>query len=193
MALTALDIIVLILVGGSAILGVVRGFVTEALSLLAWVAIVFVLKFFHLPLAHALAGKVGTDAGAAVLAFAILSGVTYFGGRLIANAIGARTRTSILGPLDRALGFGFGVLKGLIFASLGFLLITLVIDTMGGGPAQRPEWMTKSRTYPLLNITSASMSAFVDRRRRGAPMFGDDSSAAARDDADNAIAARHKR
>jgi membrane protein required for colicin V production len=192
MALTALDIIVLILVGGSAILGVVRGFVTEALSLLAWVAIVFVLKFFHFPLSHALAGKVGTDAGAAVLAFAILSGVTYFGGRLIANALGARTRTSILGPLDRALGFGFGALKGLIFASLGFLLITLVVDTMGGGPAQRPEWMTKSRTYPLLNITSASMSAFVDRRRRGAPMFGDADSAAARDAADNAIIARHK-
>jgi membrane protein required for colicin V production len=110
--------------------------------------------------------------GAAVLAFAIITGVTYIGGRLVANAIGARTRTSILGPVDRALGFGFGALKGLILASLVFLLATLVLDTMSGGASRRPEWMTKSRTYPLLNATSASIADFVDRRRRGKPVFG---------------------
>ena len=42
----------------------------------------------------------------------------------------------MLGPVDRALGFGFGALKGLIFASLLFLLLVLVIDTFGGGPAR---------------------------------------------------------
>jgi len=172
MNLTALDIVVLIAVAGSAVLGLVRGFVTEVLSMFAWVAMVAMLKLFHIPLAAALSPMVGTVGGAAVLAFAIITGVTYIGGRLVANAIGARTRTSILGPVDRALGFGFGALKGLILASLVFLLATLVIDTMSGGPSRRPEWMTKSRTYPLLNATSASIADFVDRRRRGQPVFG---------------------
>ena len=172
MNLTALDIVVLIAVAGSAVLGLLRGFVTEVLSMFAWVAMVAMLKLFHIPLAAALSPMVGTVGGAAVLAFAIITGVTYIGGRLVANAIGARTRTSILGPVDRALGFGFGALKGLILASLVFLLVTLVIDTMSGGPSRRPGWMTTSRTYPLLNATSAGIADFVDRRRRGKPVFG---------------------
>ena len=172
MALTSLDVIVLLAVAGAALLGLKRGFVTEVLSLFAWVAIVAALKLFHISLSQALTGIVGTVSGAAVLAFAILVGATYIGGKLVANAIGARTRTSVLGPLDRALGFGFGALKGLILASLGFLLVTLVVDTVGGGPARRPLWMTQSRTYPLLNATSAGIADFVDRRRRGLPVFG---------------------
>ncbi|OYY91341.1 MAG: colicin V production protein [Sphingomonas sp. 28-66-16] len=172
MGLTALDIIVLLLVGGGAVLGLVRGFVTEVLSLFAWGAIVITLRLFHAPLTVVLSGIVGTTAGAAVLAFAIVAGATFFGGRIVANAVGSRTRTSILGPLDRALGFGFGGLKGIIFASLLFLLIVLVTDTIGGGPARRPSWITGSRTYPVLIFTSAGIADFVDRRRRGEPVFG---------------------
>jgi membrane protein required for colicin V production len=172
MGLTALDILVLIAVGGSAVLGLMRGFVTEVLSLFAWVAIVFMLKIFHTPLAQALTHAVGTVTGAAVLSFAIIAGVTYFGGRAVARAIGSRTRDSVLGPVDRALGFGFGALKGLILASLSFLLIVLMTDTVHGGPSHRPEWLTSSRTYPLLNSTSAGIADFVDRRRKGQPVFG---------------------
>jgi membrane protein required for colicin V production len=172
MALTALDIIVLLAVFGSAALGFKRGFVTEVLSLFAWIAVVAGLKLFHISLAQGLTGFVGTASGAAVLAFALIVGVTYFGGRMVARAIGARTRESILGPVDRALGFGFGALKGLILVSLVFLLAALVVDTARGGPARRPAWMTESRTYPLLNATSAGIGDFVDRRRRGQPVFG---------------------
>jgi len=174
MGLTALDILVLITVGGAAITGLMRGFVTEVLSLMAWIFVVFAMKLFHTPLTSVLTETVGTAAGAATLAFVVIGGLTWFGGRLVANAIGARTRSSILGPVDRALGFGFGALKGLILASLGFLLIVLVIDTLGGGPTRRPDWIKTSRTYPLLNATSASIADFVDRRRKGQPVFGEE-------------------
>jgi membrane protein required for colicin V production len=172
MALTALDIIVLVAVLGAALLGLKRGFVTEVLSLFAWVAIVAMLKLFHVALAAKLAGTIGTASGAAVAAFVVIAGGTYVGGKLVANAIGKRTRQSILGPVDRALGFGFGALKGLIIASLGFLVAALLVDTARGGPAQRPDWMTQSRCYNLLNATSAGIADFVDRRRRGLPVFG---------------------
>lgn len=172
MGLTALDIVVILLVGGGAVLGLTRGFVTEVLSLFAWGAMVIALRLFQTPATDLLSGIVGTTAGAAVLAFAIVAGTTYFAGRLVANAVGARTRTSILGPIDRALGFGFGGLKGIILASLLFLLIVLVTDTIGGGPTRRPGWITTSRTYPALVFTSAGIADFVERRRLGEPMFG---------------------
>jgi membrane protein required for colicin V production len=172
MGLTAFDTVVLLFVGGSAVLGGLRGFVTEVLSVIALILVVFMLKMFHTALSHTLAPHVGTSAGAAVLAFAILAGGTYLLGRIVANAIGSRTRTSVLGPVDRALGFGFGALKGLIVASLAFLLIVLVLDTLHGGPRARPQWLTEARVYPLLKVTSASVADFVDRRRHGQPVFG---------------------
>jgi membrane protein required for colicin V production len=171
-ALTGLDIIVLIVIGGAAVLGALRGFVTEVLALLAWILVVVAIKFFHSPVAELLSGIVGTTQGGAVLAFAMLGGVTYFGGRLLANDLGSRMRDSFLGPIDRALGLGFGALKGLILVSIAFLLLVLVFDTVGGGPSKRPEWITKSITYPMLDATSAGIADFVDRRRKGEPVFG---------------------
>ena len=167
MGLTALDIFVLLAVGGAAVLGLMRGFVTEVLSLFAWVAIVFALKLFHTPLAHMLAGSVGTVTGAAVLAFAIISGVTYFGGRMVARAIGARTRDSILGPVDRALGFGFGALKGLILASLGFLLVVLMTDTVHGGRVASARLAD-----PVAHLSAAQYHQREHRRFRRSPAQG---------------------
>lgn len=172
MGLTALDMVVLLVIGGAAVLGFMRGFVAEVLSLFAWVAAVFALKLLHAPLTETLAGTIGTVAGAAVLAFALITGLTWFAGRMVANAIGRRTRTGVLGPVDRALGLGFGALKGVILASLAFMLAALVVDTAQGGRARRPGWMTHSRTYTLLDATSAGMADLLDRRRRGAPLFG---------------------
>ena len=172
MNLTGLDIIVLLVIGGAGVLGFLRGFVTEVLALLAWLLVVLALKLFHTPLAGLLSDAVGTAQGGAVLAFAVLAGATYFGGRMVANTIGARTRDSFLGPVDRALGFGFGALKGLVLTSVAFLLVVLVFDTVGGGRAGRPGWITDSTTYPLLDRTSAGIAEFVDKRRRGESVFG---------------------
>ena len=47
--MTALDIFVIIVVGGAALIGFVRGFVHEVLALLAWVAGIVALKLFHSP------------------------------------------------------------------------------------------------------------------------------------------------
>src|SRR5688572_2641384 len=112
-SLTALDVITLVLVGGGLVLGFLRGFIGEVLSLLAWVAAIVALKFLHTPLTEALSG-VGT--GAAVLAFMLVFGVVFFGGKLLARQIGSATKRSVVGPFDRVLGGGFGALKGLIFA-----------------------------------------------------------------------------
>ncbi len=164
-AFTALDIVVLLLVGGGALLGGIRGFVTELLSLFAWVAAIFMLKVAHAPVTSLLTGMVGTGAGAAVLAFALIFLVTFFAGKMLAASLGRRTRQSVLWPLYRVLGVGFGALKGLIGAALLFLLANLATDTVYGGGSQRPEWMRASQTFPLLNASSRAIVDFVAMRR----------------------------
>lgn len=163
--MTALDILVLLLIGGGALFGFLRGFVMETLSLIAWVLAIFAIRMLHEPATQWLADPVGTQSGAAVLAFALVFGVTFAAGKFLARSLGARTRKSVLGPVDRILGMGFGALKGLIGATLLFMLASLVYDTIYGGAAERPEWMTASRSYPLLNASGRAMSEFVAERR----------------------------
>lgn len=166
-SLTALDMLVLLLVGGGAVLGVIRGFVTEVISLFSWVAAIAALKFLHAPAAKFLSAYVGTPGGAAVLAFALVFGIVFIAGKLIAGSLGRRTRQSVLGPVDRLLGLGFGALKGLLAATLLFLAANLGYDTVYGGASQRPEWMRQSRSFPLLNASGRAIIDFVEMRRKG--------------------------
>jgi len=161
-SLTALDIIVLVLVGGGLVLGFMRGFIGEVLSLLAWVAAIVALKVLHAPVTAMLAG-IGT--GAAVLAFVLVFGLVFIAGKFLARSIGTATRRSVVGPFDRLLGAGFGVLKGLILATLIYLAAALVYDTIYGSQAERPEWMARSRTFPLLSASSRAIIDFVEARR----------------------------
>ena len=169
MGLTALDIVTLLLVGGGLVQGFLRGFVWEVLSLLAWVGAIVALKLFHEPLAEGLTGLVGTRAGAAVLAFALLFGIVFIAGKLLAKRIGGATRKSVVGPVDRFLGGGFGALKGLIGATLLYLGGNLVYDTLYGRTAERPDWMSQSRSYPLLHASGRAIVDFVEARRGRPP------------------------
>lgn len=165
--MTALDVFVfLLLIGGGAV-GFVRGFVHEVISLFAWVVAVAMLKLFHTQLWTGLINSFHTSsAAAAVLAFAILFIPSFLLVKLVARQLGGRTRRhSVLGPFDRTLGGGFGALKGLLGATLFFLLANLATDMVYGPQAERPQWMTRSRTYPLLNASGRGIIDWVQARR----------------------------
>ncbi len=163
--MTALDIFVILVVGGAALVGFVRGFAYEVLALVAWIVAIVALKLFHEPLSARLVSSVGTEAGAAVLAFALLFLPTYIAVKLFAKAVGGRTRKLVLGPVDRVLGGGFGMVKGLLGATLIFLLANLATDMVYGGNAQRPAWMTRSRSFPLLNASGRAVVDWVEERQ----------------------------
>lgn len=165
MALTAIDMLVFLTVGLGAAFGCSRGFVSETISLGAWVLAVLAVKVAHTPTTALLVSPVGTASGAAVLAFALIFGLTFLLVRSIGKALGKSTKASLLGPFDRLLGLGFGALKGLIAATLVFLVVSLVYDTFYGRRGPRPPWMTESRTYPLLRASSASVVDFIEKRR----------------------------
>ena len=168
--MTTMDVIVLLLLGGGAVLGVMSGFVTEVLSLFAWAAALFALKLVHRPISHFLTEIVGSPGGAAVVAFVLIFLATFLAGKFIANSLGRRTRQSILGPVDRVLGAGFGALKGLLIATVVFLATNLLLDVWSGKDAVRPEWMRNSKTYPLLNASGRAIVDFVRLRRGDKPL-----------------------
>ena len=163
--MSALDIFVILLLLGGGAIGFVRGFVYEVLSLLAWAAAIAMIKLFHTQLSDGLAHSVGTAEGASVLAFALLFLPTFILVKLLARSIGGKMKRSLLGPVDRALGGGFGVVKGLLAATLFFLFANLATDLVYGPEAERPVWMTNSKTYPLLNASGRAIVDWVEARR----------------------------
>src|SRR4029079_6055255 len=164
---TALDVFVFLLLFGSAAIGFVRGFVHEVISLFAWVVAIAMLKLFHTQLWTGLIDSFGWGSpAAAVLAFALLFVPSFILVKLLARSIGGRTRRSpVLGPFARVLAGGSGALKGLLGATLFFLLANLATDMVYGPEAERPAWMLHSRTYPLLNASGRALVDWVEARR----------------------------
>ena len=162
--MTGFDFIVLGIVGVAAIGGFLRGFVQEILSLAAWVLAIFAIRYLHTPLTAALQEYVGSGISTAVLAFALLLLIPYAAMKLIANNVGKASRNSVLGPIDRVLGFGFGALKGMVIVVIAFSLLVLGYDMVWGYKG-RPDWITHARSYDLVDASSRSLVEMIAERR----------------------------
>jgi membrane protein required for colicin V production len=162
--MTGFDIIVLVVIGIGAIGGFLRGFVQEILSLVAWILAVFAIRYLHTDLSEWLFQWIGTPSGASVLAFVLLLLIPYAAMKLIAGRIGEASRASFLGPIDRVLGFGFGVLKGAIIVVMAFSVLVLGYDTIWG-PKGRPTWITNARTYRTVDAAAEEMVQLIAQRR----------------------------
>lgn len=165
--MTGFDIAVLLVVGTGAIIGFMRGFVHEILALAAWVFAVFAIRVLHTPVTAWLEPHIGSGSGAAVLAFALCLGVPFLAVKFVAKWAGSKSRASVLGPIDRVLGFGFGAVKGVIIIVMGFSVLVLGYDTIWG-VGGRPEWITQARTYPFINASSEALVELIAERRREA-------------------------
>jgi membrane protein required for colicin V production len=163
--LTAFDIVAILLVGLAAIAGLARGFVGEVVSLLAWVAGIAAVRFgFDMAKPYAMRFT-GDESGAAILTFVGLFLGAFIAVRLLGGPISRGTKGSIIGPIDRLLGLGFGATKGVLAAALLFLLINLTFDTIDPGEPS-PEWITKAKTAPTMAMISQALVDFVEERRR---------------------------
>jgi membrane protein required for colicin V production len=175
-SLAGFDWLVLLIVGGAAVFGLVRGFIAEVASLAAWVAGFAAVRFFYRP-ARAFLEASGTGETLAAIAgvigpfLAALLAVKLVGALLSRSA-----KDSIVGPLDRLLGLGFGLIKGVLAAGLMFLVITLGLKLVPG-EAGRPDWLAKARTTPTLALVASAMVSYAGdvwrEQAEGAPS-GDD-------------------
>ena len=163
--MTGFDIAVLILVGMGAITGFLRGFVQEVLALAAWVLSLVAIHNLHTPMTQFLEKSIGNQASASVLAFAILLLVPYAIVKLLADRLGEVSRSSLIGPIDRVIGFGFGAIKGAIIVVMAFSVLVLGYDTIWGTKG-RPLWITQARSYPFVNRGSEMLVKLIAERRR---------------------------
>lgn len=162
--MTALDIVFLFLLIGGAILGLKNGFVREAMALFSWFAGVMAVRLFHGSVTPYLEAPLGNIGGASALALLLLFLSAFFMTRFIGLYLGHGVRKSILGFADRALGVGFGMIKGLVVATLAMLLFTMIYDLFWPGE-DLPLSLTEARSWPFLSATGKSVVDYMDGRK----------------------------
>ena len=121
--LNAFDVVVLVVVGVSAIIGLTRGLVREVLSLAIWLASYVIAVGFSARLDDALAPHFHNAPARAVASFALLFIGALVVGGLIQWLVGRLVRFSGLTGLDRLLGFVFGGARGIVIAIAALVVL----------------------------------------------------------------------
>lgn len=169
-----IDLVLLAIIGVSALLGLLRGFVGIVVSTAAWLLGGWASFQFGADAALWLSDDGAPSASELFGGYALIFvGVLLFVG-LIGMVFKALVRSTNLSGADRALGFGLGVLRGAFFACVLVLL-------MGFTPLVRePSWQ-QSQIMPLLSPATGWMRAKLpdwstpEINLRSNPLTGDNS------------------
>jgi membrane protein required for colicin V production len=150
-----LDLGVIGIIVLSAVFAFARGFVREALSIVAWVGAAAVTLYgFNWAYAHAepyihnpLLSQLVAGFGLFVGSLVILTMVTGILSRLV--------QSTGLTPIDRTLGFIFGLARGALLVCLAYLLLDLVPQS------DRPPWILDAKSAPYLHQGADVLKSFL--------------------------------
>jgi membrane protein required for colicin V production len=152
-----LDLGIIAVIALSAIFAFARGFVREALSIVAWVGAAAITLYgfnwaynlveahAHNPLLSQVAAGFGLFIGSLV-ALSILTGI-------VARMVHATGLT----PIDRTLGFIFGLARGAFLVCLAYLLLDLSVPQA----SDRPQWIRDAKSAPYLHEGADMLQSFL--------------------------------
>ncbi len=156
-----IDLVVLAVLLLSALIGLMRGFVREALGLIAWVAAAVLADRLYgqlLPFSRRL---IGDDAVADPVAFVVVFAVLLIAFLLIAGALGTLVRGSLLGGIDRLAGFAFGLLRGFAVLVIAYLVAAPLLPV-----SEWPRVLRDSRSLPYVDQGAVFVAARLPPRLR---------------------------
>lgn len=143
------DIGVIVVLLISAILGLVRGFTRELFSILAWVGAA-AISYFAYPYVQPwlndligieLLSELGSAVGVFIIAMIVLT--------LVFAAIADKIRGQKTGPLDRSLGFLYGLARGAVVLVAAYMIFSWFVP-----PEEQWPWLESARSMgPLRNAS----------------------------------------
>jgi len=151
----SVDIAVIVVLLISGVIALVRGFVYEVLAMAGWVlaalAAVWGLQYIRPLIAPHIGNQTLADVAGGAAIFLLVLLVSSF----ITHSISRQVRKSAVSAVDRSLGFAFGLVRGLVLASLCYM----VVDKLTA--PDEPAVLTAARTKPMLAAGSRMIQSLI--------------------------------
>jgi membrane protein required for colicin V production len=163
-----LDVVVLLIVVISAVIGVARGFIKEAVALITWIAAIWLAVAFSGTLAEWLPESLerarfslgGTEfeitnmrVGIACIGIIV---VILVAGATVNYLLGKITRAQVLKGADRFLGLMFGVARGLA-------IVLMMVIAAGVTNAPKSNWWQEAALIPPFERGAVHVLALLPR------------------------------
>ena len=155
--MSLLDLLLAVIVGGSIVFGFLAGFARAGVSFLAAIlGVLFGFWFYGIP-ADFIHRYVGSQTFSNIAGFLVVFFVCVLMGALIGKLLAKLLKWTGLSWLDRMMGAGFGLVRGVV-AAVAFVSILLAFT-----PRPIPNWMTGSLLLPYA-IDASNMVATLAPR-----------------------------
>ncbi len=162
MPITLLDIVLIVVMLASGLLAMVRGFIREVLSIIAWVLAAVATLYSYAKLLPYAKQYFNNDV---VAAAAVIGGV-FLVTLLVVSILTVRISDMVLdsrvGALDRTLGFLFGLARGLVIVVVAFLFFTWLVPDRS-----QPEWVKSAKSRVVLTGTGQWLMSMLPEDPEG--------------------------
>lgn len=155
--MTGADVLIFLVLLGSTLIGLLRGFVREAVSLVFWIVAIWAAWRFGPVVEPHLGGLLADPKIAPWVGRLVILVLVLLVGWVIGMLLSYFTRSVGLGPLDRVIGLFFGIVRGLVL--VGLMII--------GGELlhlNQEEWWHRSKLVPYGEIVGDWLRAMVGER-----------------------------
>jgi len=159
--ITWLDALVGVVIVASAVYAAWKGLLRETLSMFAWALAAYAALVFgpmlRTPLHDLFSPKWLGD----VIAYAGVFLIVLVPLSFLSFRFSESIQKSPIGPVDRTLGFVFGIGRGLVLVALPYIAFTMLVPTK-----DQPAWIKSAATLPLVQKTSDVLLSMVPNQDR---------------------------
>jgi membrane protein required for colicin V production len=152
------DFVILAVLGLSGFFAAYRGFVNELLSILGWATAAIITAVLFGTIKSTVREIVEPDWFADIVGFVGLFLAVIIPISFIAYRVGEAARQSSIGPLDRSLGFVYGVVRGLAIAAVAYIIFDMLAP-------KKPEWIADAKLIPIVQRTGDVLTSLVHSKQ----------------------------
>jgi membrane protein required for colicin V production len=154
--ITWLDALVGVVLIASAAYATWKGLLRESLSIFAWAFAAYAAIVFGSMLRSPMREIFSPDWLGDVVAYAGVFLLVLVPLSFLSFRFSESIQKSPVGPVDRSLGFVFGIGRGLVLVALPYIAFTMLVPIK-----EQPEWIKEAATLPLIQKTSDVLLSLV--------------------------------
>src|SRR6185295_15240709 len=159
LSVTFIDCLIVLVVVVSAGYAAWRGFIWETLTIFSWAAASIACLYFGpyiIPLTRSLVGEGWL---ASLLGYVSVFLAIFIPFAFISHRFSETVKNSAIGPLDRAAGVAFGVVRGLVIVGVAYMAFTYFVPIR-----QQPHWLTEAKLMPMVQDTADILLTVVPNK-----------------------------